>query len=300
MSILPYLEPFAAVVDKGSFTAAAEALGISKSVVSKQVSQLEQQLGVQLLQRTTRRLHLTEAGKIFARYSQQIVTEAQEAEQSVLPLQSEPQGILRITAPESLAATMLPDALLGFQQRFPKVELDVRISGRFVDLVEEGIDVALRVGDLEDSSMFARRLLYCRFQVYGSTEYWKRHGIPNHPDELRTHNCLIYSQSPKPDTWIFKDSNGEDICIKVTGNLRSDAGRLILDAVVDGQGIMIAPSFMVTADMKKRRLETVLEDYSQAPIGLYAIYPQSKHISTKVRAFVDYLIEAWRVENLHR
>jgi len=294
MSILPYIETFAAVVEKGSFTAAAETLDISKPVVSKQVSQLEQHLGVQLLQRTTRRLHLTEAGEIFARYSQQIVTEAQKAEQSVLPLQSEPQGTLRITAPESLAASMLPDALLGFQQRFPKVELDVRISGRFVDLVEEGIDVALRVGKLDDSSMIARRLLYCHFQVYGSPEYWNRHGIPNHPDELRNHNCLIYSQSPKPDTWIFKDSNGEDISIKVTGNLRSDAGRLLLDAVIDGQGIMIAPSYMVTNAIEKRLLESVLEDYSHAPVGLYAIYPQSKHVSTKVRAFVDYLIETWR------
>ncbi|RDH87659.1 MAG: LysR family transcriptional regulator [endosymbiont of Escarpia spicata] len=293
MSILPYIETFAAVVEKGSFTAAAEALGISKPVVSKQVSQLEQHLGVQLLHRTTRRLHLTEAGEIFARYSQQIVAEAQEAEQSVLPLQSEPQGTLRITAPESLAASMLPDALLGFQQRFPKVELDVRISGRFVDLVEEGIDVALRVGELEDSSMIARRLLYCHFQVYGSPEYWKRHGIPSHPDELRTYNCLIYTQSPKPDTWNFKDRNGEDISVKITGNLRSDAGRLLLDAVVDGQGIMIAPSYMVAKALKEEQLEAVLEDYSLSPIGLYAIYPQSKHISTKVRAFVDYLVDTW-------
>lgn len=300
MSILPYIETFAGVVEKGSFTAAAEALGISKPVVSKQVSQLEQHLGVQLLQRTTRRLHLTEAGKIFARYSQQIVAEAQEAEQSVLPLQSEPQGTLRITAPESLAASMLPDALLGFQQRFQKIELDVRISGRFVDLVEEGIDVALRVGELEDSTMIARRLLDCHFRVYGSPKYWKRHGIPNHPDELRAHNCLIYSQSPKPDTWIFKDRNGEDISIKVTGNLRSDTGRLLLSAAIDEQGVMIAPSYMVAKALKERKLEAVLEDYSRFSVGLYAIYPQSKIISVKVRAFVDYLVETWNGENLRK
>lgn len=293
MSILPYLETFAAVVEKGSFTAAAEALGISKPVVSKQVSQLEQHLGVQLLQRTTRRLHLTEAGEVFARYSQQIVADAKEAEQSVLPLQSEPQGTLRITAPESLAMSMLPEALLGFQLRFPKVELDIRISGRFVDLVEEGIDVALRVGELKDSSMIARRLMSCHFRVYGSPVYWKRHGIPNHPNELRTHNCLVYSKSPKPDTWIFKKRNGENISVKITGNLRSDAGRLLLGAVIDGQGIMTAPSYMAAKAVKEGRLEAVLEDYSLSPIGLYAIYPQSKHISTKVRAFVDYLVDTW-------
>ena len=174
MSILPYLETFSAVVEKGSFTAAAEALDISKPVVSKQVSQLEQHLGVQLLHRTTRRLHLTEAGEVFARYSQRIVAEAREAEQSVLPLQSEPQGTLRITAPASLALSLLPEVLLRFQQRFPKVELDVRISGHFVDLVKEGIDVALRVGELKDSSMIARRLMPCRFLVCASPDYWKK------------------------------------------------------------------------------------------------------------------------------
>lgn len=293
MSILPYLETFAAVVEKGSFTAAAEALNISKPVVSKQVSQLEQHLGVQLLHRTTRRLHLTEAGEVFARYAQRIVEEAREAEQSVLPLQGEPKGTLRITAPASLALSLLPDLLLRFQQRFPKVELDVRISGHFVDLVEEGIDVALRVGELEDSSMIARRLMPCRFLVCASPNYWTKHGVPDHPNDLRKHNCLVYSQSPKSDMWIFKDKNGEDINIKVKGNLRTDDGKLLLCAALAGQGLLIGPSFMLANAIKEGQLKPVLGDYSRTAMGLYAVYPYSKLVSSKVRAFVDYLVEAW-------
>jgi len=293
VSILPYLETFAAVVDKGSFTAAAEALDISKPVVSKQVSQLEKYLGVQLLHRTTRRLHLTEAGEVFARYAQRIVAEAREAEQAVLPLQSEPQGMLRISAPESLAISLLPEALLEFQQRFPKVELDIRISGRFVDLVEEGIDVALRVGELEDSSMIARRLMDCRFYVCASPDYWKRHGMPEHPNDLRNHNCLIYSQSPRADAWVFNDKNGEDLGVKVKGNLRSDAGKLLLSAASNGQGVFIGPTYMVAEAMQEAQLKPVLEDYYRPSTGLYAIYPHSKLVSSKVRAFVDYLIESW-------
>jgi len=298
MSILPYLETFAAVVDKASFTAAAEALGISKPVVSKQVSQLEKYLGVQLLHRTTRRLHLTEAGEVFARYSQRIVAEAREAEQSVLPLQSEPQGTLRISASESLAMSILPETLLEFQRRFPKVELDVRVSGRFVDLVEEGIDVALRVGELEDSSMIARRLMDCRFHVCASPDYWKRHGVPEHPNDLRSHNCLIYSQSPKADTWFFRDKNDDDIEVKVKDNLRSDAGKLLLGAALDGQGVFIGPTYMVAKAMREAHLKQVLEEFYRPSTGLYAVYPHSKHVSSKVRAFVDYLIESWSDKTL--
>jgi DNA-binding transcriptional LysR family regulator len=221
------------------------------------------------------------------------VEEAREAEQSVLPLQSEPQGTLRITAPASLALSLLPEVLLRFQQRFPKVKLDVRISGHFVDLVEEGIDVALRVGELEDSSMIARRLMPCRFLVCASPNYWKKHGVPDHPNDLRKHNCLVYSQSPKSDMWIFKDKNGEDINIKVKGNLRTDDGKLLLCAALAGQGLLIGPSFMVANAIKEGQLKPVLGDYSRTAMGLYAVYPYSKLVSSKVRAFVDYLVETW-------
>jgi len=294
MSILPYLETFAAVVDKGSFTAAAIALGVSKPVVSKHVSQLEKHLGVQLLHRTTRRLHLTEAGEVFSRFCQRIVADAQEAEQSVLPLQSEPQGKLRISAPESLAISLLPEALISFQEKYPKVELDIRISGRFVDLVEEGIDVALRVGELEDSSLIARLLMPCNFHVCATEEYLKCHGTPIHPNDLSEHNCLIYSQSPKSDTWSFEDNSGNNLNIKVQGNLRSDAGNLLLSAALKSNGIFIGPTYMVVNELKEGGLISVLDDFSKFSTGLYAVYPYSKLVSSKVRVFVDHLVEQWR------
>lgn len=295
MSILPYLEAFSAVTENGSFTAAADVLGVSKSVVSKQVSLLEKHLGVQLLNRTTRRLHLTQAGEVFASYSQRIMSDVREAEQSVLPMQSEPQGRLRITAPESLAMSLLPEMLLGFQQQFPKIELDVRISGRFVDLIEEGIDVALRVGELEDSSLMARLLMPCSFHACASPDYLKKHGTPLHPDDLRTHNCLIYSQAPNADHWVFKDEQGKSLKVKVEGNLRSDTGNLLMEAALNNSGIFIGPTYMVSSALKEGRLKTVLDDYTPATPGLYAVYPYSKLVSTKVRAFVDYLVETWNV-----
>ena len=257
---------------------------------------MERYLGVQLLHRTTRHLHLTEAGEVFACYSEQIVAQAQEAEQSVLPLQSEPQGTLRISAPESLAMSLLPQALLDFQRRFPKVELDIRISGRFIDLVEEGIDVALGVGELEDSSLITRHLMECRFVVCAAPDYWMRYGKPQHPNDLQDHNCLIYSQSPKANSWIFKDKNGEGFSVKVKGDLRSDAGRPLLGATLDGQGVMIGPNYMFTGAVEEGALKTALEDFSRSSTGLFAVYPHSKLVSSKVRAFVDYLAETWRDE----
>jgi len=293
MTILPYFETFSAVVENGSFTAAADALGISKPVVSKQISQLEQHLGVQLLQRTTRSLRLTDAGEVFTRYSHKIMAEAREAEQAVLPLQHEPQGRLRISAPESLAMSLLPEMLMDFQQKFPKIELDIRISGRLVDLVEEGIDVAIRVGKLDDSSMMARRLMPCSFHACASPEYLKKHGKPKHPSELKEHNCLIYSQAPHPDNWLFKDEQGKNFSIKVNGNLRSDTGNILMNAALQDKGIFIAPTYMVAKTLEEGRLETILDQYTLTTTGLYAVYPYSKLVSTKVRAFVDFMVESW-------
>lgn len=293
MNILSYIETFSAVVENGSFTAAAEALNISRPVVSKQVSLLEQHLGVQLLSRTTRRLHLTHAGEVFANYSHRIMSDVREAERSVLPLQSEPQGRLRILVPESLAISLLPEILPSFQQQFPKIELDIHVSGRLVNLVEEGIDVALRVGKQEDSSLVTRLLMPCGLHACASPEYLKKHGKPEHPSELETHNCLIYSQRPNPDNWLFRDEQGKDIRIKVNGNLRSSMGKLLMNEAQNGSGIFIGPTFMIATAIKEGRLETILDRYTPMTTGLYVVYPYSKLVSTKVRAFVDFIAESW-------
>jgi len=293
MNILPYLETFSAVVENGSFTVAADVLGISKPVVSKQVSLLERHLGVQLLHRTTRRLRLTDAGEVFASYSHRIMADVREAEQSVLPLQSEPQGRLRVLAPESLAISLLPEVLLSFQQQFPKIELDIHVTGRLVNLVEEGIDVGLRIGNLEDSSLITRLLMPCGLHACASAEYLRKYGKPEHPSELEKHNCLIYSQLPHPDNWLFRDDQGKDISIKVNGNLRSDMGSILMNAAQNSSGIFIGPTFMVASALEEGRLETVLDRYTPMNTGLYLVYPYSKFVPTKVRAFVDFIAESW-------
>lgn len=299
MTLLVHMATFAAVVEKGSFTAAAESLGRSKSVVSKQITELEDRLGVRLLNRTTRRLHLTEAGELFRIHCERIVAEAREAELAVAPLQSEPRGGLRVTAPQSLALSLLPDALPRFQQRYPHVELELRISGRFVDLVAEGIDVALRIGELADSSLISRRLAPCRFMVCGSPHYWKVHGKPMQPTDLQTHNCLVYTETPRPEQWRFQDRAGQDLSVTVKGNLRSDDAKLLLSAAFAHQGVINGPSFLFEEPVTQEQLEPVLVDYYRTSSGLYAIYPYSKHVSSKVRALVDFLVEEWTDNTLH-
>ena len=197
-------------------------------------------------------------------------------------------------APESLAISLLPEALLSFQQQFPKIELDIHVSGRLVNLVEEGIDVAFRVGELEDSSLIARLLMPCGLHACASPEYLKEHGKPKHPSELETHNCLIYSQLPHPDNWQFRDDQGKNISIKVDGNLRSGMGNILMNAAQNGSGIFIGPTFMIASALKEGRLETVLDRYTPMTSGLYLVYPYSKLVSTKVRAFVDFIAELWR------
>mgnify|MGYP000689747877 CR=1 FL=1 len=160
--------------------------------------------------------------------------------------------------------------------------------------MEEGIDVALRVGELEDSSLIARLLMPCRFHACASPEYFKKHGSPQHPIELSNHNCLIYSKGPKSDSWTFKDENGKGFNVKIEGNLRSDTGNILMNAALNGNGIFIGPTYMVDGAIKEGRLETVLDDYAPATTGLYAVYPYSKLVSAKVRAFVDYLVESWK------
>ena len=291
MSSIHYLRAFAGVVEHGSFTAAAVALNISKPVVSKQVSQLEKELGVQLLVRTTRTLHLTEAGETFAQYATKIIKDLQEAEHAVMPMQSEPQGTLVISAPQSLAYSFLPKILPIFQKRYPLIHLNVRITGRFVDLIEEGIDVALRVGKMEDSSLIARLIQTCQMQVCASPEYWQNYGKPTHPQDLSQHNCLIYQPASHARLWPFINPQGEKISVKVNGNLQSDDGGLLLSAAKNGQGIFYVPSFLISEDLKSGVLEQVLAEFSQKDTGLYALYPKTKHVPSKLRVFIDFLLE---------
>jgi DNA-binding transcriptional LysR family regulator len=289
MHILNYIQTFVAVVNEGSFTTAAKELRVSKSVVSKKISQLEQHLNTQLLHRTTRQLNTTEVGETFYHYAKNIIEKSREAEQAMLPLQENPQGILKITIPESLAISIIPEVLSGFLERYPEIELDVLVSGKFVDLLKTDVDVALRVGDLKDSSLISRRLMSCKFQICASKNYLNKCKKPIIPNDLKSHNCLIYSPSQKPDAWIFKKKGEKEINVKIKGNLRSNSGKLLLDSAINGQGILLAPSYMINNYIKKNKLVPVLEEYLTNSVGVYAIYPHSQFVPPKVRIFIDYL-----------
>jgi DNA-binding transcriptional LysR family regulator len=293
MHTLEYMATFAAVIDEGSFTAAAQALGLSKPVVSKQITELENRFGVKLLNRTTRRLHMTEAGVVFYGHCKRIVAEAKEAETAIGPLQSEPRGTLRISAPQSLGFALLPQAIPKFHQRYPALNLEVQITGRHVDLVEEGYDVSLRVAELKDSTLKARKITRCQFMVCATPDYWNEHGHPQHPTDLEVHNCLLYTQSPNFDHWQFTDKNGKSLSVAVNGNLRSNDGALLLNAVLAGQGILFGPDFMFNEYIKRGNLEPTLSNFYKPSTALYAVYPYSKFVSSKLRVFIDFLMEEW-------
>jgi DNA-binding transcriptional LysR family regulator len=291
MNILTLMETFSSVVDTGSFTAAAEKLGLSKSFVSKQVSILEQDLGARLLYRTTRKLSLSDEGREFYNHCKMIMEEAENARTEVMDKQSAPRGKIRITMPQSLIISGFGQLLIEFQLQYPEIELDVIASGRIEDLVEEGIDIALRVGQLEDSSLISRRLADCLFQVVASPSYINKWGAPDQPADLMHHNCLIYGDSKINRGWPFRSPNGEPITVKAKGNLTSNDGSLIVEALLSGLGIAFGPDFLFKNHVKEGRLTLLLENYYQPTTAISALYPLNRNLSRRIRILIDFLSE---------
>jgi len=284
------METFAAVVEAGSFTAAAERLELSKSFVSKQVSLLEQELGARLLYRTTRKLSLSETGTQFYNHCKLIIAEAENARAEIIESQNTPRGKIRITVPQSLIISKISRLLIQFQHLYPDIDLDVISSGRVEDLVKEGIDIALRVGQLEDSSLLSRRLAECTFCVAASPEYIAKWGEPTQPADLTQHNCLIYGDSKLGRAWPFRAATGESIMVKVKGNLTSNDGIFIVEGMLNGLGIGFGPSFLFNEYVEEGALQLLLTDYQQ-PTTISALYPLSRHLPRRVRILLDFLAE---------
>lgn len=291
MQDLSGIAVFAAVVEEGSFTAAAEKLQQSKSAISKQVTRLEQRLGAQLLARTTRRLNLTEVGQAFYERCRRIIAEAEEAELAVTNLQQVPRGRLRISAPLSFGLTHLVNALPDFMKAYPEVCVDIDFNDRRVDLVDEGFDMAVRIGKLEDSSMIAKRIAETQGVVLASPTYWDQHGTPNHPNELEGHNCLIYTYKDTPNSWIFQNPENprETLSVKVGGTMTSNNGNALIRAAAAGLGVIYSPTFICSDFIRNGSVTCALRGYDAVPIGIYALYPPNRHLSAKVRAFIDFL-----------
>ncbi|HYD99186.1 MAG TPA: LysR family transcriptional regulator [Alphaproteobacteria bacterium] len=292
MDKLDDLVTFIRVVDAKSFTGAAQRLAVAKSVVSRRIAELENRLGVRLLNRTTRSLSLTEVGHAFYDRCVRILADVDEAERAVTSLHAEPRGLLRVTASVSFALRHLPLAVAGFLERYGEVELDISLNDRFVDLVEEGYDVAIRIGRLRDSSLVARKLAPTRRVAVASAAYLARHGRPEHPTDLARHACLIYTNASTADQWQFQ-IDGTMTSVRVGGRLRSNNGDLLRDAAVAGGGVAIMPSFIVAEELAAGKLELVLPGFSSGEIGIYAVYPHNRHLSAKVRGFVDHLVQVF-------
>jgi DNA-binding transcriptional LysR family regulator len=285
---------FARVVEAGGFTVAAQTLGVSKSTVSQHVARLEERLGARLLQRTTRRLALTEVGAAFYERCARIVAEAEEAELAVTRMQSVPRGTLRITAALGFGGLYLSPVVASFMVRWPELHVELSLSDRRVDLVEEGFDLAFRVGVLQDSSLIAKRLGSSRRVAAASPEYLARRGTPGHPSELGSHDCLLYSYEATGETWTFrKTAGGADVSVPVRGRLRSNNGDVLREGARAGLGICLLPSFFVADDIRQGRLQALLCNWTPPEGGVHALYPSSRHLSAKVRMFVDHAVEAF-------
>lgn len=281
---------FIEVVRKRSFVRAAEQLGVSVSAVSRGVAALETRLGVRLLQRTTRSVGLTEAGSAYFNRCEALVAELESAEAEASSLGEELQGRVRVSAPSGLGMTHLVPALPEFLLRHPKLTVDLDLSNRFVDLVEERYDLAIRTGTLRDSRLVARKLGPNRRLLTAGRDYLERHGTPRHPRDLERHACLVLDITDHPDRWDLQ-RRGETVAVGVSGPLRSNNALALHDACGRGLGIALLPAFALAEDFAAGRLVHVLPQWATEEQGIYAIYPGYRFIPAKVRALVDYFAE---------
>jgi len=290
MDIVSGMRAFAATVDTGSFSQAARDLGASKATVSKQVAALEDHLRVRLLHRTTRKLRLSDEGRVYLEYVRRILDNLEEAEDAVSPLSAEPRGKLRISAPHTFGAMHLCEALAVFSERYPLIHMDIEFSDRLVNLIDEGFDTAIRISRLQDSTLIARRIAPVEMVLCASPAYWQKHGKPNHPSELSKHKGIVYSYLSSPGEWVFKE-NGKRLSVKIGGNFTTNNDVVIRSAAVQGRGIFYGPSFIVSRALHQGKLEPALEAYNDDPLSVYAVYPSNRNLSPKVRAFVDFLVD---------
>lgn len=289
MDLLTGMAIFAKVVETQSFTAASDALGLSKSAVSKQVSRLEDRLGARLLNRTTRRLSLTEVGEAFYERAARAVAEAEEAELAVTRLHTAPRGRLKVGVPMSFGLVRVGPLLARFSELYPEVALDLHLDDRVVDVVDGGYDLVIRITTLPDSSLIAKRISSFHHAVVATPAYWQSNGQPSRPSDLTTHNCLLYSYQSHRDEWRFRS----DERVRVSGNIRANNGDMLCEAALGGAGVAWLPSFIVGDACTQGRLEEVLQDHAEEAPGIYAIFPANRYLSTKVRVFVDFLAEAF-------
>ncbi|MGI9132897.1 MAG: LysR substrate-binding domain-containing protein [Rhodoferax sp.] len=291
------MQTFNAVVDNGSFVKAADALHMSKAAVSRHVVDMETRLGVRLLQRTTRRLSLTDDGQMFYARSKELLAALDEAEAEVTSRSAAASGLLRVNAPLSFGITHLAPLWGAFKALHPKVTLDITLADRVVDLVEEGYDMAVRIGNLDNSTLVSRRLASTRMVLCASPGYLQQHGTPTQPHELADHAVIAYAYWAGKDEWSFDGPSGP-VSVKTAPIIRTNSGDTCRAAALAHQGIVLQPSFIVGPDLNAGSLVELMPEYRALQFGIYAVYPTRKHMPAKVRALIDFLMQHFDRQNV--
>jgi DNA-binding transcriptional LysR family regulator len=290
MDKLTSMNVFVRVAKAGSFAGGARDLDISRAMATKHIMHLESVLGTRLFNRTTRSLSLTDVGASYLERCQQVLLEVEEMEAAVTHLQTEPRGLLRISAPPVIGATHIAHAVAAFMKIHPDLTVEMILQSSPGDLIDEGIDVAISLGALDDTSMFARKLASSSLVVCGSPDYFAQHGIPQTPEDLEDHSCLVNWAIAPRNKWLFKGEAGYT-GITVSGRMQANVADPIRIAAINGLGLVMLPTYIVGRDIEKGRLKVVLENYTSPPLDVHAVYPHRKYLSAKVRGFMDFLQE---------
>ncbi len=288
MDKLANMQAFRAVAETGSFAAAARRLNLANSVVSKRIGDLEDYLGTQLFVRTTRKVMLTDSGHGYLEQAARFLDDLDEMEASLRFQSREPVGTIKLTAPLSFGLQTLAPALKTYLEKYPQVSIRTHLSDKRVDLVAEGFDLAIRIGALDDMNLIARKLCNSRRVVCATPAYFKKHGTPQKPSDLKLHDCLGYLNLAEGKAWPFI-VNGKKTWQPVSGNFMSDNGDLLHQAALSGCGIALLPSFIVSQSLATRKLVTALEEYEEKDFDIYAVYQRTRHLSQKIRTLIDHL-----------
>jgi len=278
---------FVEVVEQGGFTAAQDKLGLSRAQISKLVMQLETHLGTRLLNRTTRKISLTEMGRIYYERCKALLIEVDEIDTMASEQNSTPRGTLTIGAPSSFGTLHFKDVITEYMKQYPQVQISLQLTDRFVDVVDEGFDVVIRIADMPDSSLIARKLSSCQLVYCASPDYLKKQGVPKVPQDLALHHCLIYSNADKPGVWDFHGPQSIE-SVRVSGPLTADNGDILKAAALADLGVVFMPTFIVAEELRSGRLEKILTDYCPPELSINAVFPSRRYLSAKVRTFIDF------------
>ncbi len=290
MDKLTSMQVFVRVAKSGSFAVASDEMGISRAMATKHIKHLENKLGVRLLNRTTRRLSITEVGNAYLERCLEILDQVEETEVAITQLQTEPRGTVKISAPPFFGTYHLTPAISDYIEIYPDVNFEIVLKAGAPDLIEEGLDVAIRLDPLPDSSLIARKLADSALVVCASPGYLDKIGRPETPNELERHNCLVNWSLPPYDIWNFKQQSDES-SIKVSGTIQASVAGAVRLAALNGSGLVNLPTYMVGKDLQREDLEAVLTDYEPSSLDIHAVYPHRKHLSAKVRTFVDFFYQ---------